>query len=290
MKTFKCVGRYKNGNRITGYKLVDEAGNVREVNSGSLKNAIKAGEAVILNLTLSTDGRLIPKTESVVNNNKSNNSETGKVISFSASREQLKGGALLKILFNSIEDSEVNGRIVEFGTEVDNRKSEAYFFFETKDHEDLEFCLIKREDRQGYLIKTPLNEYIADDLKSAQGQLADDIEEVCMSHTDDLRKSPDTVIDDYHSSLRLAKEFKLEPVQNKHIISVAGNNICYIGPKDTSCEIISIPDFVTVISNNAFDNCSNLKEVYCEGVYQYSQVKEIINSKKIKIIRGKKNT
>lgn len=292
MRTFKCVGRYKHGNKITGYKLVDEAGNVREVNSSSLKNAIKAGEAVIVNLTLSTDGRLIPRVESVetVNNSNKDEQEKGKVVSFSALRDQLKGGALLKTLFNSIDDAEVNGKIVEFGYEADTKKSEAYFFFETRSKEALEFSITKREDRQGYLIKTPLNEYIADDIKSAQGQLADDIDQVCRIHDDELRKSYIEVVDNYQSAQRLAREFKFEPIQNKHIISVAGYNVCYIGPKDTSSETVTIPDFVTVISNNAFDSCLNLKEVYCEGVSQYSQVKEIINDKKVRIIRGKSNT
>lgn len=59
--TASVVRVHRSGNKIVGYSISDGTGNVTDVASDVLKKSIRTGETVITNLTLTSDGRLIPK-------------------------------------------------------------------------------------------------------------------------------------------------------------------------------------------------------------------------------------
>lgn len=295
MKTFKCIGRYKNGNKIVGYRIADESGQVREVSSGKLKDAIKSGEALVLNLTLSTDGRLIPKADTIVKPSEQESNITGspsgtKVINFAAALEQSKGGTLLKHMLSAFDKVETNARIVECGYEYYKRRSEAYFYLETSGKMELEFNLIQDDDKSGYIIRTPINEYDAEGLDGVEYQLIEDIIKVCNRYESQIRTLNEHGLVGLESRTKLAKDFKLVKPTDMFNLVTAANNVVLLGIKDTSASEITIPDFVTVISANAFDLCSGLTKIVCEEYYQYRLVKDIISegNKDVKVIRSRK--
>lgn len=66
----KCVGKIRNKNNIIiGYKLIDKSGQYAEANPNRLKDAIRANQITVVNLKLTSDGRLIDNTNY---NNKAN--------------------------------------------------------------------------------------------------------------------------------------------------------------------------------------------------------------------------
>lgn len=58
-----CIQKFKKNNKIYGYRLQDSQGNIRDVYSDPLKQAIKNGQITILNLTLTSDNRLVDTSE-----------------------------------------------------------------------------------------------------------------------------------------------------------------------------------------------------------------------------------
>lgn len=59
----KCVEKFRDkNNHIYGYRLKDSQGNTKDVGTDQLKNAIKNGQINILNLTLTSDNRLVDTT------------------------------------------------------------------------------------------------------------------------------------------------------------------------------------------------------------------------------------
>ncbi len=60
--TVTCIERIRgNGNKITGYLLMDDWSETRQISSDDLKNYIRQGKIVVRNLTLTSDNRLVPK-------------------------------------------------------------------------------------------------------------------------------------------------------------------------------------------------------------------------------------
>ena len=57
-----CIQKFKKNNRIYGYRLQDSQGNTRDVTPDQLKTAIKNQQITIINLTLTSDNRLIATT------------------------------------------------------------------------------------------------------------------------------------------------------------------------------------------------------------------------------------
>ena len=58
----KCIEKFRDKqNKIYGYRLVDLNGQTQDVTPENLKRAIKSGEINIINLMLTSDGRLIDK-------------------------------------------------------------------------------------------------------------------------------------------------------------------------------------------------------------------------------------
>jgi len=56
----RCIGRVRDkNNRIIGYTLLDQSGNKLNIKSDALKNAIRNNKIEVLNLTLTSDDRLI---------------------------------------------------------------------------------------------------------------------------------------------------------------------------------------------------------------------------------------
>lgn len=61
--TVTCIERIRgNGNKITGYLLMDDWSETRQIDSEDLKNYIRSGQLVVRNLTLTSDNRLVPKS------------------------------------------------------------------------------------------------------------------------------------------------------------------------------------------------------------------------------------
>lgn len=62
MITCKCVSKFRDSNnKIIGYKLLDLNGKTQDIRSENLKGAIKRGEISVVNLTLTSDNRLVDK-------------------------------------------------------------------------------------------------------------------------------------------------------------------------------------------------------------------------------------
>ena len=60
----KCIQKIRNKhNKIIGYTLIDNVGKVQEIDADRLKDWIVNGRILVLNLTLTSDGRLIDKSE-----------------------------------------------------------------------------------------------------------------------------------------------------------------------------------------------------------------------------------
>ena len=63
----KCIQKYRDkNNHIYGYKLIDLNGQTQDVKAENLKRAIKNRQVEVVNLTLTEDGRLMDKTEKVL--------------------------------------------------------------------------------------------------------------------------------------------------------------------------------------------------------------------------------
>ena len=57
-----CIQKFKKNNRIYGYRLQDSQGNTKDVYADQLKQAIRNQQIAIINLTLTSDNRLIDTT------------------------------------------------------------------------------------------------------------------------------------------------------------------------------------------------------------------------------------
>ena len=62
MLKVKCIQKFRDKNNIIiGYRIVDQNGNMKDVSSESLKQVIQQGRLEVVNLTLTSDNRLIDK-------------------------------------------------------------------------------------------------------------------------------------------------------------------------------------------------------------------------------------
>ena len=310
MKTWKCVGKFKRGNKIIGYKLMDGQGNIKEVRSNRLKDAIGAGEAMVLNLTLTSDGRLMPKEEKTLdifterfnkntaeNANKSSNIpnfcpnspeniQKAEVISLEAMRERQYGNTLLKGLFEAFEDAGINFRITSCGFDVDKKETSAWFYLKDKNTaEEVDFSFRKLNTRDQIHIITPINEYIAEDLDSAKWQITEDLRELLDDPMREMRFVPHDNIQKFQDQVNISKEFRVD-ITRDHILSFVGQNIVYMGPKRTDQTTVEVPEFANVINVNAFDYCKNLKEIRC-SIYHFRYIKDIISdvSSKVRVVK-----
>lgn len=60
----KCIQKFRdNSGKIYGYHLIDLNGQTQDVRPEILKNAIAKGQIKVINLTLTTDNRLVDTTE-----------------------------------------------------------------------------------------------------------------------------------------------------------------------------------------------------------------------------------
>ena len=57
-----CIQKFKKNNKIYGYQLQDSQGNTKDVYADQLKQAIRNNQITIINLTLTSDNRLIDTT------------------------------------------------------------------------------------------------------------------------------------------------------------------------------------------------------------------------------------
>ena len=63
MITVKCIEKFRNNSgQIIGYRLQDINGQIRDVKSECLKQAIKNNQISVLNLKLTSDNRLLDKS------------------------------------------------------------------------------------------------------------------------------------------------------------------------------------------------------------------------------------
>ena len=61
----ECTQKIREGNKITGYKLRDKNGAEIKIDSETLKKYIKSGQMQVLNLTLTSNNRLVDKAKEV---------------------------------------------------------------------------------------------------------------------------------------------------------------------------------------------------------------------------------
>ena len=62
MLKVKCIQKFRDKNNVViGYRIIDQNGNTTDISSKSLKQAIKQGRLEVINLTLTSDNRLIDK-------------------------------------------------------------------------------------------------------------------------------------------------------------------------------------------------------------------------------------
>ena len=62
MLKVKCIQKFRDKNNIIiGYRIMDQNGNTKDVSSESLKQVIEQGKLEVINLTLTSDNRLIDK-------------------------------------------------------------------------------------------------------------------------------------------------------------------------------------------------------------------------------------
>jgi hypothetical protein len=271
-KYFRCVGRYKDGKTITGYKLVDDEGNTRTVRASSLKDAIKSGEAVVFNLSMTKDGRIIPKlgkdTVGVPFNSegrdprlaKKENKGT-KVISIEDIAARTTGLRMLKSLLDAFDAANIPARIIECGHDTRGNKTEAYLFIQSG-RKPQGFSYIKDRRHGEFELETPINMYDADDEESALAQITDDAEAFYNENAENIRKLGYSTITNYENMIRIEQDFNITKIANSRIV-VSGNNIVYLEPKDLDAEVIEIPEACTIISNSAFENSPNLKKIIC---------------------------
>ena len=57
-----CIQKFKKNNKIYGYRLQDSQGNIKDVYADQLKNAIRNQQIQVINLTLTSDNRLVDTT------------------------------------------------------------------------------------------------------------------------------------------------------------------------------------------------------------------------------------
>lgn len=284
MKTWKCVKRHLDGNKIVGYTIVDEHGNSYKVKANELKTAINAGEALVMNLTLSSDGRLLVKANDVLD--VTMDPRTPKIIDFSLSKDQIRGHNLLNKLFTAFDRSESDARIVECGFETTDKKTEAYLFLSTKPsrferRKDFEFSIIHRENsaQDAYKITSPIGYGYTEDIDVAIYNLIDDFNKISASYN--LRLLNNNTIESFYNKVKISKEFG-EDITKPHKIALSGNNIIYLGPKDITLSTVEVPDFCTVVSNNAFEACSNISTIK-SPVIHFNTIKDIIKLNHLKI-------
>lgn len=67
----KCIQKFRDKKgKIIGYRLQDLNGKTQDVASDNLKNAILKGDVHVVNLTLTSDGRLVDSSEKILKNTK----------------------------------------------------------------------------------------------------------------------------------------------------------------------------------------------------------------------------
>ena len=102
----RCIEKVRDkNNRIIGYILLDQSGNKLKIKSDALKNAIKNNKIEVLNLTLTSDNRLIaskeksdPNTISIILN---------RAISLGMNPKQFKAGCKHDCYILSKEDKHI---------------------------------------------------------------------------------------------------------------------------------------------------------------------------------------
>lgn len=58
----ECINKFRNSkNQIMAYRLMDMFGRIQDIYTDELKSKIKNGDISIINLTLTSDNRLIDK-------------------------------------------------------------------------------------------------------------------------------------------------------------------------------------------------------------------------------------
>ena len=64
MLTVKCIQKFRDKTgKIYGYRLQDQQGITRDIKSEEIKQAIRSNQIKVINLTLTSDNRLVDTTE-----------------------------------------------------------------------------------------------------------------------------------------------------------------------------------------------------------------------------------
>lgn len=267
MKTFRCVGRYRENGKIIGYEIKDEFGNTRTVKANMLKNAIRNQEALVLNLLLTSDGRLIPKVES--DNTKNN----AKIVSLT----YVRGNALLKELLKALDISKLPIRIIETGVDITSRGLEAYFYIRhLGTTECYQYTLIADRNGNYYIVVPNMKNYEngkyadevelkVDSLANAVGIIASELRVIYKKSGGEFSKLPDNWADAYYTSKKTYNDFNINTYRNLECL-IAGNNVVLMNI-DTSDgyepKKIVIPDTINVINNNMLDQLNGPVTVVC---------------------------
>lgn len=275
MRNLRCIGRYKHNGKNIGYILRDNDGKEYKVKADKLKDVLGKGDMVIADLVLSSDGRLIPKgiiqdidvqtaAKNIVNTR-------NKVINF----EESKMTNLLVLLINTIGASGVPYEIVQCGWDKNIVKTEVYMIFSKKE-KDNDYTFKIQIFRNGTVKGvTPYSVIEGATINDIARHIVEDIIKLYNEVGDAIYSLKDKYVDMYEYSKQLDNDFKTDKFANFEIIT-SGNNVVLLGFKDNSLQSISLPDCITVISDNAFDRLNKLNKVICKA-YQRNMVRNSLN-------------
>ena len=267
MITLKCIGRYKENGRIVGYQLADEHGNTRIVRSNKLKNAIARGEALVVNLTLTSDGRLIQRLESKP---KTANDRNFVILDM----YQIKGSEMLETILGAIEVSNLPVRVVRLGSHFYRGLIEAYFYLKSGTG-STKYMFAVRENRNGEYIctipgigetyQTVFNddpiEVVANSLGEAVNILAKEIRKLYIHTSGNVSTLSYTALDGFKQDVQMSKDFRLNKYDNL-IIKTFGYNIILKGFKYMEKEL-TIPDTITAACEDILDTLYSPCTIKC---------------------------
>ena len=256
MKSYKCIGRLKDGDKYVGYRLQDGDGNIRNVRDDTLYNAIENGKVIVTNLSIAPDG-----TFTFINAEKSDLVSSGFI-----NTTNIRAIELLMRLLDTINKSEVPFRIEDCGYNIKNKYIEAYFNLITKKRkEKLEFALRSSNDGV-FRAATPMT--IIDSTSSSEyaniqdmlDNIVDDLQVLNQSRGSDIWQCDIGSVPNYRVMQKLDKEFNMHKLQG-FSIAIFGGNVTLLNVTDTESDILDVPPCINAISKNAFDDCNNLEKL-----------------------------
>lgn len=116
-----CITRFRDkSGKITGYRVSNANGNIKDVTAEDLKNALRSGNVLVMNLRLTTDGRIIPTVSYSDSSNSGCNGNSkesnAKLVNFEAARNKYESDNLLRAFKLAYLKSGTDARIYIFSS------------------------------------------------------------------------------------------------------------------------------------------------------------------------------